>query len=164
MAWVSDAVQWCPYDRSPTVAPRALQARRGSWHFLNGHRPWACSWSSDRDWQFFPSWTVLPKRLSVNPHGLCHVLCFGGILFGFVSSAGATLALLIVDWRLRRSRFVQGAIAGAGALVPAIGLFVYIGQYATGGFQAAPLLLAVVFTCAFALTVFRAKKHRATPN
>lgn len=89
---------------------------------------------------------------------------FGGILFGFVSSVGAALALLIVDWRLRRSRFVQGAIAGAGALVPAIGLFVYIGQYATGGFQAAPLLLAVVFTCAFALVVFRAKKHRATPN
>ena len=89
---------------------------------------------------------------------------FGGIVFGFVSSVGAALALLIVDWRLRRSRFVQGAIAGAGALVPAIGLFVYIGQYATGGFQAAPLLLAVVFTCAFALMVFRAKKHRATPN
>ncbi|WP_134426019.1 hypothetical protein [Cryobacterium sp. TmT3-12] len=85
---------------------------------------------------------------------------FGGILFGFVSSVGAALALLIVDWRLRRSRFVQGAVAAAGAVVPAIGLFVYIGQNGTGGFQAALLWLAVIFTSAFALMVFRAKKHR----
>ena len=88
---------------------------------------------------------------------------FGGIVFGFVSSVGAALALLIVDWRLRRPRFVQGAIAGSGAVVPAIGLFVYIGQYGTGGFQTALLCLSVIFVCPFALMVLRAKKHRPTP-
>lgn len=89
---------------------------------------------------------------------------FGGIVFGLASGIGAALALLVVDSRLRRSRFVQGAVAGVGALVPAIGVLLYIAQTASVDVLGIIPLFAFIFISAFALMVLRSKKHRAMPS
>jgi len=89
---------------------------------------------------------------------------FGGIVIGVASSVGAALALWVVDSRLRRPWFVQGTIAGVGALVPAIGVYLYVTQTATGNAPATIPLFAFIFAIAFALMVLRSKKHHAPPS
>ena len=86
---------------------------------------------------------------------------FGGIVFGFMSSAGAAVALWVVDSHLKRSRVVQGIIAGIGAVLPGVGLLAILGQTASIDFSGTLALLIYVFASAFALMVMRSTDHRA---
>lgn len=85
----------------------------------------------------------------------------GGTFFGFVAAIGAAVALLVADFRLKRSRLVQALIAGIGATLPCIGLLVYMEQLGTTVDYAGSIwIFLLVFASAYGLMAIRAGKHK----
>ena len=87
---------------------------------------------------------------------------FIGLLFSLAATAGAAVALGIADHRLRYSRFVQGGIAGLGAVVSGLGIFALLGQTATLYPVGVAGVLAFVAVSAFGLMCARANAHTST--
>jgi hypothetical protein len=85
----------------------------------------------------------------------------GGLVLSAVAVAGAAITLAITDHRLESSRFVQGGIAGSGAALAVLGLFVYLGPALAldgGGIAGA---LAFVAASSFGLMCIRASTHKS---
>lgn len=83
----------------------------------------------------------------------------GGLLFSLVAIAGASLALAIADHRLRSSRFLQGGIAGIGAVLAGLGLFAFLGQTLTLSTGGVAGILALVAASSFGLMCIRSRAH-----
>lgn len=83
----------------------------------------------------------------------------GGLLFSLAAVVGAAVALAATDLRSQNSRFVQGGIAGIGAVLAGLGVIAFLGQTATFGLPGAASLLAFVAVSAFGLMCARAKAY-----
>lgn len=90
-----------------------------------------------------------------------YIAVVGGLLLSSVAVVGGAVALAIVDHRLESSRFVQGVIAGVGAALAGLGLFVYFGPTIVldGGEVAGTL--AFVAAASFGLICIRASAHKS---
>ena len=87
---------------------------------------------------------------------------FGGLVFSLAAVVGASITLWIVDHRLQRPRVVQGAIARIGAVLPGLGLFAYLGQTVTVGFDGAAGILAFVAVASFTLMYIRSSANTSS--
>jgi hypothetical protein len=89
-----------------------------------------------------------------------YIAVVGGLLLSSVAVVGGAVALAVTDHRLVSSRFVQGVIAGVGAALGGLGLFIYLGPTIVfdGGEIAG--ILAFVAAASFGLMCVRASAHR----
>ena len=87
------------------------------------------------------------------------ITTFIGLLFSLAATVGAAVALGLTDHRLRYSRFLQGGIAGLGAVGAGLGVFALLGQTATLHPAGVAGILAFVAVSAFGLMCARANAH-----
>jgi hypothetical protein len=89
-----------------------------------------------------------------------YIAVVGGLLLSSVAVVGAAVALAIADHSLKASRFVQGGIAGVGAALAGLGLFVYLGPTMALDGGAAAGIIVFVAAASCGLMCFRASAHK----
>ena len=90
-----------------------------------------------------------------------YITVVGGLLLSSVAVVGAAVALAITDHRLYLSRYAQGGIAGVGAALAGLGLFVSLGPTVALGGGSIAGILAFVAAASFGLMCSRAEAHRS---
>jgi hypothetical protein len=89
-----------------------------------------------------------------------YVAVVGGLLLSSVAVVGAAVALAIADHSLKASLFVQGGIAGVGAALTGLGLFVYLGPTMALNGGAAAGIIVFVAAASCGLMCIRASAHK----
>jgi hypothetical protein len=88
-----------------------------------------------------------------------YIAVAGGLLLSSVAVVGAAVALSLIGHRLELSRFAQGGIAGAGAALAGLGLFIFLGSTIVLDGREIAGILAFVVAASFALMCVRASAH-----